>query len=205
MSAEGCGLLPCDIVLPAPVVNRDHPSPLPRIRLEPPDASHARAFLRAVAASRRLHAGYVAPPDTPASYRNWLSRIADGTHAGHLLFDEDGRLAGAVNLSGITRGAVQGAWIGYYAFSGHEGRGIVRAGLRQVVPLAFRAYRLHRLEAHVQPANAASRRLVQTMGFRLEGLSPRLLKIGGRWRDHERWALCADEWRAPRARHRREG
>jgi ribosomal-protein-alanine N-acetyltransferase len=70
-------------------------------------------------------------------------------------------------------------------------------GLRAVLNDAFRAQRLHRLEANIQPNNEASRRLVQRCGFRLEGFSPRYLKIAGRWRDHERWAITVEEWKAP--------
>ena len=72
-------------------------------------------------------------------------------------------------------------------------------GLRAVVTLAFRTLRLHRLEANIQPDNESSRRLIQRLGFRQEGLSPRYLKLVGRWRDHERWALTAEEW-SPRSR-----
>jgi ribosomal-protein-alanine N-acetyltransferase len=70
-------------------------------------------------------------------------------------------------------------------------------GLRAVMKEAFRSQRLHRLEANIQPHNEASRRLVQRCGFRLEGFSPRYLKIAGRWRDHERWAITVEEWKAP--------
>ena len=62
-------------------------------------------------------------------------------------------------------------------------------GVRAVMRKAFGAHRLHRLEANVQPANRASLALVGRLGFRREGYSPRYLKIGGRWRDHERWAI----------------
>jgi len=68
------------------------------------------------------------------------------------------------------------------------------AGLRAVVSRAFRQLRLHRLEANIQPDNEASRRLVKRLGFKLEGFSPRYLKIAGRWRDHERWAVTAENW-----------
>ncbi|TMH47222.1 MAG: GNAT family N-acetyltransferase [Betaproteobacteria bacterium] len=66
-------------------------------------------------------------------------------------------------------------------------------GLSLVIKQAFGALRLHRLEANVQPSNRASLRLIRRLGFHREGFSPRYLKIRGRWRDHERWALLADE------------
>jgi ribosomal-protein-alanine N-acetyltransferase len=69
------------------------------------------------------------------------------------------------------------------------------AGLRLVISRAFRTYGLHRLEANVQPDNLPSIAIVQRLGFRLEGYSPRYLRISGRWRDHERWALTVEDWR----------
>jgi ribosomal-protein-alanine N-acetyltransferase len=64
--------------------------------------------------------------------------------------------------------------------------------LQQVIRIAFGRLGLHRLEANIQPNNEASIALVRACGFRKEGFSPRYLKIRGRWRDHERWAILAD-------------
>jgi ribosomal-protein-alanine N-acetyltransferase len=70
----------------------------------------------------------------------------------------------------------------------------MKEGLQLVIDCSFDELRLHRLEANIQPSNERSIALVRRLGFRMEGLSRRYLKIGGRWRDHERWALLADEW-----------
>ena len=70
----------------------------------------------------------------------------------------------------------------------------MREGLQLVIERAFDELGLHRLEANIQPANERSIALVRGLGFRNEGLSRRYLKISGRWRDHERWALLAEEW-----------
>jgi len=68
-------------------------------------------------------------------------------------------------------------------------------GLRLVLRRAFGTLGLHRLEANIQPQNRASIRLVRRAGFRREGFSPRYLKVLGRLRDHERWAITAEAFR----------
>jgi ribosomal-protein-alanine N-acetyltransferase len=100
-------------------------------------------------------------------------------------------IVGVINLTNVVLGAFRSGYLGYYAFSGHEGQGLMRQGLLAVARYAFGPLKLHRLEANIQPANAASIALARACGFSREGLSPRYLKIGGRWRDHERWALLA--------------
>ncbi|NJN00731.1 MAG: GNAT family N-acetyltransferase [Aquincola sp.] len=89
------------------------------------------------------------------------------------------------------QGNFQSAYLGFYMFKGFERRGYMSWALGEIICRSWRDLKLHRLEANIQPGNAASISLVSKLGFIKEGYSPRYLKIGARWRDHERWALLA--------------
>jgi ribosomal-protein-alanine N-acetyltransferase len=101
---------------------------------------------------------------------------------------------GVVNLDEIVYGCFRSAYLGYYAFVPYAGRGLMKQGLDLVITHAFNEMKLHRLEANIQPRNVPSKALVKTLGFRREGFSQRYLKINGRWRDHERWAILSEDW-----------
>ena len=68
-------------------------------------------------------------------------------------------------------------------------------GVRLVLRFAFLDLKLHRIEANVQPENEPSRAVLRRSGFTQEGFSRKYLKIGGRWRDHERWAILREDWK----------
>lgn len=108
---------------------------------------------------------------------------------------EDAAIVGSVNLSQIFRKAFQNAYLGYLLFAGFTGNGYMTEAVDQILRFAFRTQKLHRIEANVQPQNAASIAVLKRNGFRKEGFSARYLKIGGRWRDHERWAIIAENWK----------
>ena len=164
--------------------------------LEEPSSARQDEFLSAVARSRKLHRHWARPPRTVAEFEASLKRLQSGSHIGHWVCTEDGKLAGVININEIVRGVFRSGYLGYYAFAPHNGRGYMKRGLRAVLEKAFREQRLHRLEANIQPDNETSRHLVRQFGFQLEGFSPRYLKVAGRWRDHERWAITVEEWKA---------
>jgi [ribosomal protein S5]-alanine N-acetyltransferase len=166
------------------------------VRLETPNRGREQEFLEAVRRSRALHRGLVSPPKTREQYRAYLARMGERASVGHFVCDDSGALAGVINVTEIVRGSFRSAYLGYYAFLPHDGAGNMTTGLRLVIHRAFRKYGLHRLEANIQPQNSRSIALVKRLGFRLEGISPRYLKISGRWRDHERWALTVEDWKA---------
>jgi [ribosomal protein S5]-alanine N-acetyltransferase len=163
-----------------------------RVYLRQPAAADQREFLAAARASRELHNPWTAAPGTAAAFRKYLKRMARADNRAFLVCRRDGdRIAGVINVTNIVLGAFRSGYLGYYAFAGHERQGLMREGLRAAMREAFGTLGLHRLEANIQPRNVASIALVKACGFELEGYSPRYLKIGGRWRDHERWAILA--------------
>lgn len=166
------------------------------IELQKPGLRHKDAFLRAVRKSRSLHKGFVSPPANAENYQQYVDSLRQKNRLGFLITEaESGELVGVVNVSEIVRGLFQSAYLGYYAFKPYAGQGLMWQGMQQVIEHCFRDLRLHRLEANIQPENERSIALVKALGFSKEGYSPKYLKIGGEWRDHERWAIRAEQLR----------
>jgi ribosomal-protein-alanine N-acetyltransferase len=167
-----------------------------RVRLEPPAPGDRREFLELVEASYELHRPWTYPPADAPSYRRLLERNrADNFFALLLRRNEDDAITGIFEFSEVVRGSFQNAYLGYWVGAPYASQGYMRDGMQLALRFAFNDLRLHRVEANIQPGNARSLALARNAGFKREGFSPRYLKIGGRWRDHERWAILADDAR----------
>jgi len=105
----------------------------------------------------------------------------------------DDRFAGQITVGAIARGSANSAYLGYWIARGFAGRGIMPTALAMVVDHCFSVAGLHRLEANIRPENAASRRVVEKLGFRLEGTRARYIHIAGAWRDHLSYALTVED------------
>jgi [ribosomal protein S5]-alanine N-acetyltransferase len=104
------------------------------------------------------------------------------------------RFAGEVTLSSIQRGPFQSAFIGYWIDESMAGRGFVPEAVVVTLRFAFEAISLHRVEISIIPRNHASRRVVEKLGIREEGIADRFLEIDGVWEDHIRYAMTSEEW-----------
>ncbi len=165
-----------------------------RVYIQPPVAADEKAFLKAMCDSVGLHFPWVSAPRDKAGWKRYLARLKRGSEAGFLVKrKQDDVLCGVVNLNVITYEALCSAYVSYFGVSGLAEKGYMKEGLLLVIRHAFKELGLHRLEANIQPENLASVALAQSAGFRYEGFSPRYLKIGGKWCDHERWTVLADD------------
>jgi len=172
------------------------------VHVRPPRASDRDEFIAAMRASEKMHRPWLSPPTTAEAFEALLARAREDEGFKPLLVcrDEDGAIVGFINISNIIRGPLESAFLGYGGVTAYAGRGYMTEGMQQMLRYAFVELKLHRLEANIQPGNAASIALARRCGFEREGFSARYLKVGGRWRDHERWAIRVDQWRSARRR-----
>jgi ribosomal-protein-alanine N-acetyltransferase len=133
---------------------------------------------------------------TPAVYRGMRRATARRARLGLSLpfaVRHRDRLVGQVTLDNVVRGALRSAHVGYWLDRSAAGQGTASLAVALVCDHAFGPVGLHRIQADVRPENVRSRRLVERLGFREEGLLRSYLDIDGDWRDHVGYALLAGD------------
>ena len=165
--------------------------------LRPPERADFRKYLALMRSSRRAHRGFIGLPPTRKRFDEFFVNCWQAEEARSFLicWEPDGAIVGSIGIFNIVRRHVKTAFTGYSIGAPHLRQGYATEALQLVLRYAFKRLRLHRLEASIQPHNVPSRALVRRAGFVREGLSRGLVKMGGRWRDHERWAILAEDWR----------
>ncbi len=181
-----------------------------RLLLRPPAEDHGPSVARALA-KNAVHLARVSPTVRPSSsIVDVARRIAmeraefrKGTTFAFYGFVREPPLTTAVSppevaakvvLNGVHRGAMQGAYLGYWVDRDRQGEGLAFEAVRAVMGFAFEDARLHRLQAAIQPWNARSIALAERLGFRYEGLARHYLNVGGGWQDHAIYAFTAEDW-----------
>jgi [ribosomal protein S5]-alanine N-acetyltransferase len=120
-----------------------------------------------------------------------------GTGYGFGIFFGDD-LAGEITLSSVQRGPFQSAFVGYWVDQAMAGRGFAPEAVVVTLRFSFETVNLHRVEISIIPRNRASRRVVEKLGLRTEGIAERFIEIDGRWEDHVRYAITSEEWQRRR-------
>ncbi|HEX4018570.1 MAG TPA: GNAT family protein [Frankiaceae bacterium] len=105
----------------------------------------------------------------------------------------EGRFCGQLTVGNVVRGAFNSAYVGYWVDEAVAGRGVMPTALALVVDHCFGPARLHRIEANIRPENVASKRVVEKLGFRDEGLHRKYLAIDGAYRDHIGYAVTVED------------
>jgi ribosomal-protein-alanine N-acetyltransferase len=144
--------------------------------------------------------GWAADHLTRKAFTNrvyWAQRSV-GTESAIPLFlfrRSDETLVGAITLDNIRRGPAQAGTLGYWTGERFSRRGYMREAIGGLVHHAFTKLDLSRIEAACLPENAASRGLLESSGFKYEGVAQSYLQIDGRWRTHVLYASLRSDRR----------
>jgi ribosomal-protein-alanine N-acetyltransferase len=127
----------------------------------------------------------------------WAQRSVSGGTALPLFLirRQDDQLLGAITLDNIRRGPAQAATLGYWTGEPFARQGYMREAILALVHHAFTRLDLSRIEAACLPENKASRGLLETSGFKYEGVAQSYLQIDGRWRTHVLYAALRSDRR----------
>jgi [ribosomal protein S5]-alanine N-acetyltransferase len=121
---------------------------------------------------------------TPSYYRFWAVADAKTDHCCGMVNYHDGHMRN----KRVT--------IGYIIDPGLHQKGIATEAVSAMLNFCFGELRLHRVQAFIHPHNIASRKLVEKLGFRSEGLLHGNLRVDGAWRDETLFALLETDWRS---------
>ncbi|WP_354642474.1 GNAT family N-acetyltransferase [Kitasatospora camelliae] len=168
-----------------------------RVRIRAPRPADEPMYAEAVRRSAE-HIGRWNPVE-PDGLPDLLDRQGVGLRTFLIEDLETGGLVGKCNVANIVMGRFRNGALGYDSYLPFAGTGRMTEGMRLVIDRCFAdpadgGIGLHRLEINVQPDNDRSIALARRLGFRHEGFTPRMLFLDGAWRDHERFALTAEEW-----------
>lgn len=167
-----------------------------RIILRYPKMEDAAEFIEKSISSVRFHNGLVNPPLDLQGFETFVKRNDSESNECFLICEKQSKtIIGTMNVSQIFHMSFQNAYLGYYAFADYSRNGFMTDAVKTTLKFAFQELNLHRLEANIQPQNLSSINLVKRCGFTKEGFSRKYLKIGGEWKDHERWAIIKEDWR----------
>lgn len=167
-----------------------------RLYLRYPIIEDCAEFLAKAKSSQNFHRNLVNPAKDEESYLRFVERSETQANEFFLICrNQDEKIVGTINLSQIFRLGFQNCYLGYYLFEDFIGKGLMTEAVGLVLLYAFKNLKLHRVEANVQPENKASIAVLKRSGFAKEGFSRKYLKVGGRWRDHERWAIIKEDWK----------
>jgi len=166
-----------------------------KVYLREPTAKDFEEWDALYKSNRRLHRGLISPTFRRVDFEDLLVRNQGEDYESLLICaNETVAIAGTITLSQIFRKAFQNAFLGYLLGEKFTGKGYMTEAVKLMLKYAFSNLKLHRVEANVQPNNAPSINVLKRCGFSKEGFSRNYLKISGKWRDHERWAIIKEDW-----------
>ncbi|MBS0616517.1 MAG: GNAT family N-acetyltransferase [Verrucomicrobia bacterium] len=137
------------------------------------------------------------PRNAVAQLHQWYFEECEGTARRFLIVNPEDVIMGMCHFTQIFRGPFQACYLGYKLAEKFQGQGIMFEALSLAIPFMFEKENLHRIMANYMPSNERSARLLQKLGFIIEGQAKSYLFINGKWEDHVLSSLTNTDWRPP--------
>jgi RimJ/RimL family protein N-acetyltransferase len=170
-------------------------------QLQPSDAAALYAY-RSLAEVRQFQSW--APGDERDAL-NWIAAMQDTPFNQPDSWFQFGLYAKSTNqLIGdlgvhFPAGDTHQAEVGITIVPDFQGQGLAGEALGAVIDHLFHSLGKHRVYASIDPANTASKRLLESIGMRLEAHFRQSLRLGDAWVDDMVFAVLRSEWREPPA------
>ncbi len=134
--------------------------------------------------------------DTHQRLMNWQKECEEGKAARFFIFTKENpdQIIGMCNFTQIFRGVFQACYLGYKIDQKYEGQGFMFEALQKAIQYVFEELKLHRIMANYIPINKRSAKLLNRLGFAIEGFAKNYLLINNRWEDHILTALSYEQW-----------
>jgi ribosomal-protein-alanine N-acetyltransferase len=164
------------------------------VYLRKPRATDKEELLELTRVSKSIHHPWITVPAGEEEFEQFLRDSRRHDSKAFLVCNlEDKSIAGVLIIKNVLRDDFQSGNVQFYVGRDSAGKGYMTEGLSLLLRYAKRRLKLHRLDANIQQQNKQAIALVMRCGFKMEGYSKRFKKVGGRWRDHERWAILLEE------------
>ena len=137
--------------------------------------------------------------DYEALLKNWKEEVQSGKSVRFFIFskeDKEQHIIGRCNFTQIFRGPFQACYLGYEIDKAYEGKGLMQEGIQRAIDYIFQEQNLHRMMANYIPSNQRSAKLLEKLGFKVEGKAEKYLMVNGKWEDHILTSLTNTHWRS---------
>lgn len=123
------------------------------------------------------------------SYRQMLN----GTNVDLGIFKEN-KFIGKIKISNIVCGSLKSGVLGYSIDEDEQGNGYMKESVKLILNYAFLDCDLHRVEASALVDNIKSRKVLESIGFKLVGINEKYLLVNGKWRDHATYYIIKEDF-----------
>lgn len=133
---------------------------------------------------------------TQKRLEDWIKECETGLSTRFLIRSKASldSVIGFCNFTQFFHGPFQACYLGYKIDHEYEGKGFMFEALKTAIQYIFEELKMNRIMANYMPTNIRSAKLLNRLGFEIEGYAKNYLLINNRWEDHILTAMSKKQW-----------